>query len=157
MTDNDAIPAFWQGYLDTLPADHPHQQASYTAWGFGDSPQMADELGKLVVEGRKTATASALHAYQNTDEPAPEPGDISIILDGTETPMCIIQTTDIVIRPFNEVTADFARAEGEGDLSLDYWREAHTAFFTREAEQLNLTFSETMSVVCETFKVIYTR
>ncbi|MEO0598702.1 MAG: ASCH domain-containing protein, partial [Chloroflexota bacterium] len=74
MTDNDAIPAFWQGYLDTLPADHPHQQASYTAWGFGDSPQMADELGKLVVEGRKTATASALHAYQNTDEPAPEPG-----------------------------------------------------------------------------------
>ena len=30
------------------------------AWAFGNTPQMADELLELVLEGKKRATASAL-------------------------------------------------------------------------------------------------
>jgi hypothetical protein len=34
-------------------------------------------------------------------------------------------------RRFDEVDADFARDEGEGDLSLAYWRQAHEAYLWR--------------------------
>ncbi|WP_050747442.1 hypothetical protein [Sodalis glossinidius] len=44
----------------TLAAKYPG--ASF--WAFGDSADMADELGALVAGGIKTATCSALEAYQ---------------------------------------------------------------------------------------------
>ena len=50
------------------------------------------------------------------------------MLDGSGKPLCIVETTEVTIRHYNEVDADFAQAEGEGDFSLDYWREAHQKF-----------------------------
>ena len=156
MSNSEAVKAYWQKYISTLDDRHPHHQAIYEAWGFGDSPQMADELGALVLAGTKQATASSIWVYEDSDEPEPYPGQISMILNGAGEPMCIIQTTDLTVKAFNEVDEEFAATEGEGDKSLRYWREAHTRFFTRECESLpGRTFDETMPVLCERFKVIY--
>ena len=153
---NDAVKTYWQAYIETLDDKHPHHQAVYSAWGFGDSPQMADELGALVVAGKKTATASAVWVYEDLNEPEPYTGEISIILNGADEPLCIIETVELFVKPFSEVPADFAYEEGEGDRSLAYWRDAHRAFFTRECVALNnREFSETMPVLCERFRVIY--
>ena len=62
-----------------------------------------------------------------------------------------------MIKPFNEVTKEFAHAEGEGDLSLDYWRDVHRDFFSDGLKDLNKSFEENMLVVCETFEVVYSR
>ena len=153
---NDAVKTYWQAYIETLDDKHPHHQAVYSAWGFGDSPQMADELGALVVAGKKTATASAVWVYEDLNEPEPYTGEISIILNGADEPLCIIETVELFVKPFSEVPADFAYEEGEGDRSLAYWRDAHRAFFTRECVALNnREFRETMPVLCERFRVIY--
>jgi len=152
----DAVKQCWQDYVATLPDDHAHHQAIYSAWGFGDSPQMKDELGALVVTGTKTATASSIWTYEDTAAPEPYPGEISIILNGADEPLCIIQTTALNVKTFDEVDAQFAYDEGEGDRSLQYWREAHRRFFTRECARLGRTFTEKMPVLCERFKVIYT-
>jgi uncharacterized protein YhfF len=69
--------------------------------------------------------------------------------------VCIIETTEIVIRPYNEVDAQFAAEEGEGDLSLAYWREAHWRFFTRTLSNINKMPALDMPLVCERFRVIY--
>ena len=55
----------------------------YSAWGFGDAP---DQLADLVLKGIKTATASAhdLYFMEGKEEPLPQPGDYSIILDSKE-------------------------------------------------------------------------
>ncbi|MEJ7388459.1 ASCH domain-containing protein, partial [Staphylococcus epidermidis] len=45
--------------------------------------------------------------------------------------------------------------EGEGDKSLTYWREAHTAFFKPYYESLEIDFNETSMMVCEEFKLLY--
>ncbi|NIP23207.1 MAG: ASCH domain-containing protein, partial [Phycisphaerae bacterium] len=58
-------------------------------------------------------------------------------------------------RPYNEVDAQFAYDEGEGDRSLAYWREAHERFFSRFLPNIGLEFSETMPLVLEQFRVIY--
>jgi uncharacterized protein YhfF len=53
------------------------------------------------------------------------------------------------------VDKDFAREEGEGDLSLQYWREAHRRFFSRSLPKIGRAFSEDMLLVCERFRLIY--
>jgi uncharacterized protein YhfF len=62
--DNDPIEAFWRSYLDTLPSDSPTRNEQYVAERFGDSPQMADKLGALVVSETKTATSSAFWEWE---------------------------------------------------------------------------------------------
>ena len=122
----------------------------YDAWGFGD-----DELTELVRSGKKTATSSAFVLYELEDEDLPEVGETSILLDDNEEAVCIIRTTKVYTTPFNEVTAEHASKEGEGDLSLDYWRQVHEDFFTEELEEAGQQFTEDMLVVCEEFEVIF--
>ncbi len=153
--EDKQIEQFWQRYLATLPAEHPHHQASYTAWYFGDSPALADELLQLVLAGIKTATASSAWEYEADDEPFPQVGDLSIILAGDETPHGIIETLEVRTVPFNQVDAQFAADEGEGDRSLAYWRDAHQRYFQRVLPAIDREFSETMPVVCERFRLIY--
>ena len=51
--------------------------------------------------------------------------------------------------------ADFARAEGEDDLTLESWRAGHKRFFTRTRAPIGKEFTEDMPLVCERFRVIY--
>src|SRR5690349_15137404 len=59
------------------------------AWAFGGTPEQADELLALVLDGTKTATAGALWDYEADDWPIPSVGDLSIILDGHEHPRAL--------------------------------------------------------------------
>ena len=124
------------------------------AWSFGATPEHAEELLALVLEGTKTATSSALWDFDAEDEPLPEPGLLSIILDGTGRPRALLVTTEVRTVPFAEVDAEHARLEGEGDRSLAYWREAHERFFTEHAGH-DRGFSPDMPVVLERFEVLY--
>lgn len=118
------------------------------AWAFGDSPEMANELADLVVKGIKTASCGSLVSF-NADDAAPGPGSYHIILNGQGVPVCVIRMVSLRLVRFCEVTEAFARKEGEGDLSLAYWREEHQAFFTREG-----VYAEDMELVAEEFVVV---
>lgn len=130
--------------LDRLKTTYPGAQA----WAFGDSPEMADDLARLVIEGVKTASCGSLAAF-NTEEYAPTPGSYHIILNGQGTPVCVIRMVSLRLMRFSEMTEDFARKEGEGDLSLAYWRQEHQVFFTREG-----SFADDMELVGEEFVVV---
>src|SRR5215212_4305501 len=154
MTE-ETIKEYWNKFLASLPTDSPSRTKTYIAEGWGDSPAMADELGALIAQGVKTATCSALWEWEAEGARIPEPGLMTIALDGRNEPLCIVETVEVSIRKYNEVNADFARAEGEGDLSLHYWREAHRRFFSRVLPKIGRQFLPDMPLVCERFKVIY--
>ena len=61
----------------------------YEAWQFGGDP---DKLADLVVKGIKTATASAYDLYfvEGEEEPVPEEGMFSVILDSCDEAVCVI-------------------------------------------------------------------
>jgi uncharacterized protein YhfF len=118
---------------------------------FGDSPTMADELLSLVLSGRKTATCADLDSYQREDIPLPAPGHREIVLDGEKKPRCVLEYTEISVKTFKEVDERFARDEGEGDLSIEYWRKEHENFFRRGG-----VFKGGMFVVCKRFRVVET-
>ena len=56
---------------------------------------------------------------------------------------------------FDEVTAEFAATEGEGDGSLEYWQRAHRAYFGRECRRIGRIPTPTMPVICERFEVVF--
>jgi uncharacterized protein YhfF len=149
------IEAYWQNFIHSLPGGVHKAPETYQAWGFGDNPEMADTLGRLVSVGVKTATASLVWAYETGDEPFPKTGDYSVILDGQGEPLCIIQTTHLDVRPFNDVDDNHAYLEGEGDRSLAFWREVHWEFFSRECVEIGREPTEQMPVLCERFKLVY--
>ncbi|WP_373712880.1 ASCH domain-containing protein, partial [Streptococcus sp.] len=122
------------------------------AWAFGVAP---DLLAELVVQGVKTATASAYDEYVYYEEELPKVGDLDVVLDGQGQAVAIIETTKVTVIPFRDVSADHAYKEGEGDRSLTYWRQVHEEFFTKWLAQIGLTFSPESKVVLEEFQVVY--
>jgi len=122
--------------------------AGAIAWSFGDAPQMSDELADLVVKGVKTAGCGSLAAF-GKEEISPTIGGYNIILNGAGHPVCVIRTIAMRLIRFCDVTEELARKEGEGDLSLDYWRQEHKEFFEREG-----SFSQDMELIAEEFQLI---
>ncbi len=113
---------------------------------FGDSDALADELGALIVAGTKIATCSALRHYP---EGPPVVGYRCVVEDGQGRALCVIETSAVQIKRFDDVDEAFARDEGEGDLSYANWRAAHEGYFSR-----NGGFSPDMEVICEHFHVV---
>jgi uncharacterized protein YhfF len=147
---------FWRDYLDSLPSSQPHPEGPADVFAFGDSKELADELAALVLEGVKTATCSALRSYEQDQKPIPQKGELSIVIDGAGIPVAVIETIEVFLAAFNEVTERFAWEEGEGDRSLAYWRQAHRNFFGRQRFD-DRAFDERMTLVCERFRVLHIR
>lgn len=143
----------WSAY--SLEQGGIQEERFYEAFGFGDSPSMADELAQLVLAGTKRATAGSVWSYESSGKGVPKPGDLSVVTDANDIPLCIIETVQVDIVPFSAVTAEFAATEGEGDGSLAYWREAHFAYFSRECESAGRAFNHDMLLACERFRVVY--
>jgi uncharacterized protein YhfF len=148
----DTAAQMWAAFL---ASGMPDADAAYSAWPFGTGSEMADELVELVLSGRKRATAGALWSYEHEGETVPEPGDYSVILDGSGHARCVIRTTRVEVVPFCEVDEMFAYAEGEGDLSLGYWRDGHWKFFSHELAEFGHQPEFDMPVVCEHFEVVF--
>ena len=142
--------AWWREYR----AAHPEVGDRYDVVAFGDSPEQADELVGLVVAGVKRATAGSLRSFTDS-EPVPQVGDHVVAVDGGGHPRCVWRTTDVEIKPLDQVDERFAWDEGEGDRSLAYWRDAHDRYFRREAARDGVEFEPAMMTVFERFTIVW--
>jgi uncharacterized protein YhfF len=127
----------------------------YQVWHFGDSAPLARDLADLVLRGPKRATAGLLWDAELDAGMMPVQGGYSLVTDHAGAPLLIIRTTQVEIRPYDKVDADFAAAEGEGDRSLAYWRDAHWRYFSRRCAALGRTPSNDMPVILERFALVY--
>ncbi|WDH77315.1 ASCH domain-containing protein [Exiguobacterium marinum] len=143
---NEMTLAYWNEYRKE---NGSHPPIDVEAFQFGDD---ANALAALVVSGKKTATCSAHVLYEMENELLPYVGQYAIVLDATERPVAIIQTTDVTIQPMNEVSEEFALAEGEGTYA-DWW-DIHERFFSELLGSYQLSFSPSMKLVCERFIVV---
>ncbi len=151
----EEIEQFWKAFVDSQPEGNETGEFTYTAWGFGNTPEMTDELGGLVLQGTKTATCGLLWEYEADGEPLPEADQFSIILNGSGKPLCVIQTIGAEVKPFREVGESFAWEEGEDDRSLAYWREVHWKFFSPICARLGREPDQDMPLVCKRFRRVY--
>lgn len=146
------VDMFWQRFLESTGRDENTKYVE--VFHFERTKYWANELLRLVLEGKKQATCSSLDSWEIKGEKVPAAGDLSIVTDWEGTPRCVIETTEITILPFKEVTYDICKREGE-DECLETWQRGHIAFFEAEGKELGYEFSEDLLVVFEDFKVIY--
>jgi uncharacterized protein YhfF len=121
---------------------------------FGDGPELAAKLAHLVVKGVKRGTTGWVEATELEGSTIPHVGMVSLVTDGFGYPQCAIRTERVEYLRFRDIGAEHAWAEGEGDRTLESWREGHLAYFHREAAQHGLTFTEDVQVFFEHFRVL---
>lgn len=125
----------------------PQKYRATERWSFGDNEAQADELAKCVIDGTKTATCANLD-----DEGEPEPGEIFVVVDGRNNPVCAVKLTEVKQVPFDLVTEQHAWEEGEGDRTLASWRTEHQRFFEEyEMFSPNMPLLLMKFVLLETF------
>lgn len=108
-----------------------------------------------MLAGTKTATGSALWSYEANGKRLPEVGDHWVVTAGADDPVCIIETTEVRILPFDEVGADYARDGGEGDRSLASWRDIYWRYLVSEGSRIGREPSPKAPLVMERFRVVY--
>ena len=146
----ELIRDYWKGFIrDNNKLNHLNDY-NFEAWSFGNTPEMANHLGQLVLEGKKTATCSLLRAYKGEESEIPRVGVYSVLCDASERPIGIVYLTNTWICKYSEVTPEHAFEEGEGDRSLAYWKKAHHEFFSNYEG-----FHNDDELVCERFRLVY--
>lgn len=146
------VQAFWLRFLqkNNLPVNTRYLEAFY----FDTTEESAKDLCNLVLQEKKQATASSLYHYQSTGEEMPKVGDYSIVTNFAGDPYAVIQTTNISIVPFKDLTYDVVKREGE-DKNLASWREKHIRYYQVDGQASGYEFDEDMPVVFEDFKLVY--
>lgn len=147
------IQPYWNEFQTATGCDASDR--FYEVFHFADNERHAHYLAELVLNGTKRATASLLWTYEAQHKPLPKAGVFSVVTNWQKEPLCVIETSNIEIVPFEDVTESFAATEGEGDKTLRLWKEVHWEYFGRECERIGKQPSLTMPVVCESFSVVY--
>ena len=102
-----------------------------------------------------TATGSVLWSYEADGRALPQVGDFWVVTNGGDDPVCVIQTTEIRILPFDEVGEEYARDGGEGDCTLGSWREMYWKYIVSECSRIGREPSRKAPLVMERFRVVY--
>lgn len=153
--DEASVRALWAAYLARLGETPETTRRTYSAWAFGDHADLADELCELVLAGTKRATAGSLKEYAAEGMPVPHVGELSVVTDGAGIARCVIRTTRVDRIHYADIDAEFAHTEGEGDKSLEYWREGHARYFVRRFHALGLDPDINPLLAAERFEVVH--
>ncbi|KJS14276.1 MAG: RNA-binding protein [Peptococcaceae bacterium BRH_c8a] len=153
--EHPSVLIMWENYLKSIGDDTSTTKKNYSAWHFELTQSGANALVTLVLKGTKRATASSLWSYKYDRQSIPKEGDHSVITDWNGNAKCIVKTIKVQIILYKEITEEMAQIEGEGDLSLEYWKRVHDTYFIKECMRLNKHFTDEMPVVFEEFEVVY--
>lgn len=147
--------AFLDIYLSSLPTQNFDKYTSFCSDHFCNDEYNANLCADLILHGEKQASCSLAYRYLHTGEARPEVGQLLVVTNWQGTPICIVEITSVTECQYNEVTPEFAAAEGEGDKTLTWWRKMHWDYFSNECAELGVTANEEMLLVLERFKVVY--
>ena len=145
-----AVADFWRAAVAATP--ELKFDAEFAVWSFGDNEELCNHVLAETLAGRNRATASLRWDYEGR---LPQAGDVSVVTDWSGAPRAVLVTRRVDIHRYEDVDADFARAEGYVRNPLDEWRGVHWAYFSRRRAELGRSASLDMPIVCERFEVVY--
>ena len=149
MTELDE---YWEKFIRATgrsEEDRCSGDLNFEAKGFVGNEKLA-----LILGGQKTAFFASWPTFSIDMEPLPVSGELYIVVDRSNAPRCIIELESIEVVPFNEVTWEMAKQEGE-DENLEQWREKKKGYLEDEGAVLGFEFTPDIKVVFQTFKMVY--
>lgn len=148
------VSAFWRAARASVPSLPEEPPTADRVWGFGATPEHADELLALVLAGIKTGTAGYLEQYEAEGAETERVGDLDVILDGSGAPRAIIETTAVTVIPFDDVSEAHAFSEGEDDRTLSSWRRIHRDFYEKYIAP-STPFRGDIPIICQRFRLVH--
>ncbi|GLY17585.1 ASCH domain-containing protein [Kineosporia rhizophila] len=115
----------------------------------GSKGAMRAELNGLVLAGLKRGTAGLYSDYAAEGEELEQAGEVMVLVDDDLTEVGRIEVTGVQVVPFEQVTDEFARSEGEGFADWEEWALAHRRFWESAGE----TVSGDTPVACVSFRL----
>ncbi len=153
LKENERI--FWDRYVasSSLKVDPTELTVSSGPCGTFD---ITNSLIELYLAGKKSAASGLVEDYQSTGDPLPKAGDYWIVLDSRENPKIILKTISTEINKFKDLPLRIAIAEGEGDLSIDYWKKVHADLYKPFLKKWGVTHLDEAHIVTEHFEMLFT-
>ena len=143
---------YWNSFLEKTNRDKDEKCAGDLF--FEGKNFINAELNSIVLAGQKTAQFTTLATFTIDGEPLPVSGELYILVDNQNKPLCVLEMESVNIIPFNEVTWDMAQKEGECS-TFGEWKEKMQEYIEDEGHVLGFDYSEDIKLVFQTFKVIY--
>ncbi len=145
-----------EDYWKEFQAKNPHyrEEDQPKSYYYCDNKKDADECAELVVQRIKQATSTSVWWFKKFNEQLPGPGDLAIITNWDGVPKAVVKTTRVENIKYKDITPEYAIIEGEGDKSLEYWKDVHWKYYSNEMKELGEIPSEEMEIVCEYFETI---
>ncbi|MBO4139919.1 ASCH domain-containing protein [Micromonospora tulbaghiae] len=122
------------------------------ALALGTPGELRTRLNTLVLAGVKTATAGLVQEYDDENEELEYVGERLVLVDDNDALVGVVEVTGVEVVRFADVPWDFARAEGEGDRSIEEWREGHGAYWARQGTPV----TDDTRIVCLRFRLVST-
>ena len=149
--NNASARHMWGDYLDT------HLQYAFVheprVTHLGDNVKDSETQLNQVISGKKRAISHSLLGLQLRKEPLPKIGDFTVLTDWNGKARCIIRTVAVRLTPFFSIRSSYAKMDGNG--SLDEWKDAQWAYYSRELEPFGRVPRDSMIVVCEVFEKVF--
>lgn len=149
------VDRYWAQFLASLPPGEPRPEACADVFFFGTRPEQAREITPLVLDGTKTATGCLLWSLQADGKAPARAGDLSIVTNGGDDPVCVIRTIDARVIPWDEVGEEYALHGGEGDRTLASWRTMYWSYIEGECARIGRSPHPKAPLVMERFEVAY--
>jgi uncharacterized protein YhfF len=151
MSNKSQVRVFWESFCGTQEKKTECSNENYRIWPFGGDAQLQDRLVNLVLNNRKTATSGLKTYFEAKWGGFPEPGEKHVILNSSQEPCCVIETTASGIANFGDVPDWLPLEEGEGDQTLAYWKDVHRKVFLEQGATVN----ESTPIVWHRFRKLY--
>lgn len=141
---------FWSNFIK----EHPElKKEKYISWHYGTNEKECTEWTEKVRKGHITGASYFVPAFPYESNPQPEVGEYSVVLDWNNKPACIINTVDIEMVPYKDITLEQVSLEGYN--SVEEWKRVHRAKYEDICEKLRIEFNEEMPILFERFKLLY--
>lgn len=150
---NEKEVILWKKYLESLPeAERPLNPQVEAA--FAGNREITDSLIALYLEGKKWAGSGLVEDYESVGDPLPKVGNYWLLLNSKDEAACLLRTERIEFHKYKDIPVEIAVAEGEGDLTVESWKELHGKFFVPHLEKWGVKNLDDATVITEFFKIV---
>lgn len=153
MTSN--VDRYWAQYLGSLPPDGRRPAGHASPAAFGITWDDARAIATLVKDGTKTASGGLVWSNEADGKPGSRPGDLWIVIASPDEPVCIIETTEVRVIPYDEVPEEYAWQGGEGDRTMADWRRMYWEYIVSECKRIGREPDRKAPLAMERFHVVY--
>jgi uncharacterized protein YhfF len=120
---------------------------------------LRDRLVAAILSGAKTSTSALVLGYERENEPLPEVGQLSAVVDSSGRRVAVIELTDVRAIRLAEVDLQHVLDEGEGDESVAQWRAGHEELWHSPEVRAELgdpgfTVDDDTLVLAQRFRVV---